>query len=146
VDNNEAASSRGNKAVESRSDAYLKNPDALYDTLPNNGDSQTRQPSAVDKVIKTLWGGASSLDDMADKPAVDLDHTGHSKEPAGHLKSPDMVTPADTARREDSSLNSRTAHEPGSRQTDSFHVQCPSQERQGNDKEQDRQSRYEPSR
>jgi hypothetical protein len=145
VDNDEA-SSRGNKAVESRNNANLKNPDALYDTLPNNGDSQTRQPSAVDKVIKTLWGGASSFDDMADKPAVDLDHTGRAKEPESHLKSPDMGTPMDSKRGEDSLLNSRTPHESGSRQTDSFHVQCPSQERQGNDKEQDRQSRYEPSR
>jgi hypothetical protein len=146
VDNNEAASSRGNKALESRSDADINNPDGLYDTLPNNGDSQTRQPSAVDKVIKTLWGGASSFDDMADKPAIDLDHTGRSKEPEGHLKSPDMVTPTDSKRGEDSLLNSRTPHESGSRQTDSFHVQSPSQERQVNDKEQDRQGRHELSR
>jgi hypothetical protein len=143
---NDEASSRGNKAVESRNDADLKNPDALYDTLPNNSDSQTRQPSAVDKVIKTLWGGASSFDDMVDKTAVDLNPAVHAKEPESHLKSPDMVTPMETAKHEDSPLNSRTPHESGSRQTDSFHVQSPSQERQGNHKEQDRQGRYEPSR
>lgn len=146
VGNNEAASSRGNKAVESRNNANLKNPDALYDASPNNGASQTPKHSAVDKVIKTLWGGASSLDDMVAKPAVDLDHTGRAKEPEGHLKSPDMVTPTDTARGEDSPLNSRTLHESGSRQTDSFQGQGSSQERQVNHKEQDRQSRYEPSR
>ena len=146
MDNNEAASSRGNKAVESRSEADINNPDGVYDASPNSGTSQTPKHSAVDEVIKTLWGGASSFEEMADEPAVDLDHTGRAKEPEGHLKSPDMVTPTDTTRREDSSLNSRIPHELGSRQTDSFHVQNPSQEQQGNHKEQDRQGRYEPSR
>jgi hypothetical protein len=145
VDNDEA-SSRGNKAVESRNDADLKNPDALYDTLPNNGDSQTPKHSAVDKVIKTLWGGASSFDDMANKPAVDLNPAVRAKEPEGHLKPPDMVTPTKTARREDSPLNSRTPHEPGSAHADPFQGQGSSQERQVNHKEQDRHGRHEPSR
>jgi hypothetical protein len=145
VDNNEA-SSRGNKAIESRSDADSKNPDALYNASLNNGVSQTRQPSAVDKVIKTLWGGASSFDDMADKPAVDLNPAVHAKEPESHLKSRDMVTPTQTARREDSPLNSRTPHEPRSAHADPLQDQGSSQERQVNHKEQDRHSRHEPSR
>jgi hypothetical protein len=144
VDNDEAASSRGNKAVESRSD--VNNPDALYDTSPNNGDSQTPQHSAVDEVIKKLWGGASSFDDMADKPTIDLDQTGRSNESESHLKSPSMVTLTETTRREDSLLNFRTPHEPGSAYADPFHDQGSSQERQVNHKEQDRQGRYEPSR
>ena len=145
VDNNEA-SSRGHKALESRSDADINNPDALYDASLNNGVSQTRQPSAVDKVIKTLWGGASSFDDMADKPAVDLKPAVRAKEPEGHLMSPDMVTPTKTARREDSPLNSRTPHEPGSAHADPLQDQGSSQERQVNHKEQDRHGRHEPIR
>jgi hypothetical protein len=83
---------------------------------------------------------------MADKPAIDLDHTGRSKEPEGHLKSPDMVTPTDTTRRKDSPLNSRTPNEPGSAHANPFHDQGSSQERQVNDKEQGRQGKHEPSR
>lgn len=146
MDNNEATSSRGNEALESRSDAGSKNPNGLDDASLNNSVSQTPKHSAVDKVIKTLWGGTSSFEDTVDKPAVDSDYTGRSKEPEGHLQPPNMVTPTDSKRDEDSSLNSRAPHESGSRQTDSFHVQSPSQERQVNDKEQDRQGRYEPSR
>jgi hypothetical protein len=100
----------------------------------------------VDEVIKTLWGGASSFEEMADKPTVDLADTGRAKEPESLLKSPDMVTPMDTARREDSPLNSRTPHEPGSAHADPFQDQGSSQERQVNHKEQDRQGRHEPSR
>lgn len=100
----------------------------------------------MDEVIKTLWGSASSFKDMPDKPAVDLDQTGRAKEQESHLKSPDLVAPTDTTRREDSLLNSRTPLEPSSGQTDSFQAQSPSQERKVNHKEQDRRGRHEPSR
>lgn len=147
VDNNEAASSRRNKALESRSEGDLKKSEVLYDALPNNSDSPTPTPSAVEAVIKTLWGGgASSFEDMADQLAVDLDQTGRAKEPERHLKSPDIATPTDRTRREDSLSNSRTPLEPGSGPADSFHAQSPSQERQVNHKEQHRRGRHEPSR
>jgi Relaxase/Mobilisation nuclease domain len=144
VDNNEAASSRGNKALESRSEADINNPDGLYDASLNNGASQTRQPSAVDEVIKTLWGSASSFDDMANKPAVDLNSAVRAEEPESHLKPPDIVTPMETTRREDSQLKSHTPHERGGEVTDSS--QGLLQEKQANHREQDRQGRHEPSR
>jgi hypothetical protein len=101
---------------------------------------------------KTKWNGNDNGNHhptdapISNKPVVDLNPAVHAKEPESHLKSPDMVTPTETARREDSPLNSCTPHKLGSRQTDSSQGQDSSEERQVNNKEQDRQGKHEPSR
>ena len=135
MDNSEAVSSRGNKALESRSDADLKRPDHFYtrttqDAVLTGNESKTRPPSAVDEVIKTLWSGSSSYEDIADQSSIRLNHEGRAHRIEDHLKQPDVATSAEIANREELLLKRHVSLGVCKDQSESLHAQGSSHERE----------------
>jgi hypothetical protein len=151
VDNNEAASSRGDKALESRSNANLKKPEHTHtrtaqDAVLTGTESKTHLPSAVDKVIKTLWDGSSSYEDIADQTSICLNHEGRANRVKDHLKQPDVATSAEIAEREDLLLKRHVPFGLCKDQSESLQAQGSSHEREVTPNEQGRRSGQGPSR
>lgn len=151
VDPDEATSSRGNKALESRSDADLEEPVHTYertaqDALLTDHESKTQWSSAVDEAIKTLWGGASSYEDIADQSSTYLNHKGRANGMGNHLKQPDVDTLAEIAKREELLLKRHVSLGMCKDQSESLQAQRSSHEREVTPNEQGGRSGHEPSR
>ena len=151
MDNNEAESSRGDKALESRRDADLKKPDHAYtrtaqDAVLTGNESKTHLPSAVDEVMKTLWGGSSSYEDIADQSSIRLNHEGRANGIEDHQKQPDVATSAEIAKREELLLKRRVPLGLCKDQSESLQVQASSHEKEVTPKGQGGRSGHAPSR
>jgi hypothetical protein len=112
--------------------------------LPGDIESKARVSSAVDEVIKILWGESSS-EGMADQSTPLENHKGQTKEINNYPKQPDMAT-TNVAGREGSSSKPRAPLEAVKDQADSSQAQGPTHERRGNHKERGGRGGYEPSR
>jgi hypothetical protein len=147
----ERARGTGDKSLEFKGAGGSKKnvgiyPETLTDALPSDGGSKTRQNSAVDQVIETLWGGSSPSEGITDQSTGVQTRKGDAKEIDNYPKQPDMTNPLMAVAREMSSSKPRASLEMVKDQTGSSEAQGPSQEKQSKHKEHGRRSGSEPSR
>jgi Relaxase/Mobilisation nuclease domain len=151
VDSVEVISTRRNETLDLRDVGEAKKHGDVHsriapDALSTDSESKAHHPSAVDAVIKTLWRDSSACEGMVYQSTTGLNQKGRAKEIEDYPKQPDMTTPAETAKRAESSLKPRAPLETGKDQADSLRSQRPSQERQEDRAERGRSGRHGPSR
>jgi Relaxase/Mobilisation nuclease domain len=138
VDSVEVRAARRNKALDLRgADEAKKNGDVYLriapDALPADSESKAHRSSAVDAVIKTLWRSSAAFE-------------GRTKEIEDYPKQPDMTTPVEITKREESPLKPGASLEMVRDQADSLRSQRSAQEKQEDRAERGRPGRHGPSR
>ena len=148
----EAASSRRDASLElSDADNSIKNSGVSSRTVPDalavDRKSRTHQSSAVDEIIKTLWGDSASSDAIAGHSTAGSNQKDHADEMGNYPQPRGLSAPAEVTKREEPRLKPRDRFEMVRDQSDSSQSQRSSHERQDNDKEQSRRGGgREPSR
>ncbi|HEY0321691.1 MAG TPA: hypothetical protein VGC66_12090 [Pyrinomonadaceae bacterium] len=119
---NEAATERGKQSLDSTDARAKENSNAplrlQQDAQSTESKSKpTSLPSAVDKIIRKLWGD-SSVDDMPAQPETISSYEDTTKRKENRSKGLNATTMEGLSKREESLLGNRTPPEIGKNQAD----------------------------